>query len=104
MAISSVHGKSTGFPDRSGAKYSNQVNNNSDAIPHPMNAASQNPATMGKDDGREYHETPMPGIDKMGVGNQPCNDAACERVDTKHPSAQDLADAGSMGGGARAMK
>ena len=103
MAISSVRTKSTGFADMQKPKYSNTENNNNDSNSHP-NAATQNPATMGKDDGREYMERPTTGIEKMGVGNQPCNDAACERTDTKHPSAADLADAGSMGGGARAMR
>lgn len=90
----SVHTKSTGFKAPA-VKYSNTENNNSDSNPHP-NAASQNPKTMGKDDGREYMERPTSGIEKMGVGSMGCNDAACEKI-TKHPTSEDLRDAGSMG-------
>ena len=94
MAISSTRTKSTGFSDAQAPKYSNTQNNNSDANPHP-NAATQNPATMGKDDHKEYRETPTAGIEKMGVGSQRCNDAACEVI-VKHPTPEDLSQAGSM--------
>lgn len=93
--ISSVRGKSTGFPDR-GVSYSDQENNNTDAAsPHPMNADKQNPATMGKDDHKEYMERATTGIDKFGVGSMSCNDAACEKI-VKHPTTEDLAQGGSM--------
>ena len=96
MSISSVRTKSTGFADRA-VSYKDVENNNTDASsPHPMNEQMQNPATMGKDCGCEYHERPTSGIEKMGVGSMKCNDAACEEM-TTHPTAADLADAGTMG-------
>lgn len=99
--ISSVSTKSTGF-STPGVKYSNTRTANTDGNPHPMGAASQNPATMGKDCGCEYHEVPSAGIEKMGVGSQRCNDAACEVI-TKHPTTQDLSQAGTLGS-AKAMR
>lgn len=100
---SSVTTKSTGFKEPT-VSYHDEDNNNTDAAsPHPMNAQKQNPATMGKDCGCEYMERPTTGIEKFGVGSMSCNDAACEKVDTKHPTAKDLADAGSLGS-ARAMR
>lgn len=99
---SSVTTKSTGFSDR-GVSYKNVQNNNTDsATPHPMGAQMQNPATMGKDCGCEYMERPTSGIEKMGVGNMSCNDAACQ-TEVTHPTAQDLSDAGTMGT-AKSMK
>ena len=96
--ISSVSGKSTGFPQR-GVSYSDESPDNTDpGNPHPMNAAKQNPVTMGKDCGCEYKERPTTGIDMMGVGNFQGNDAARERL-VRHPTAEDKAQAGSLGGG-----
>jgi hypothetical protein len=92
--ISSVMTKSSGFKEPA-VKYSNTQNNNSDANPHP-NAATQNPATMCKDCHCEYMERPTTGIEKMGVGNMPANDAAREQMNC-HPDAADLKDAGTMG-------
>ena len=95
MPISSTRTKSTGFSDAQAPKYTNTQNNNTDeGNPHP-NAATQNPATMGKSNGIEYHETPTAGIEKFGIGSKRCNDAACEVI-TKHPTPEDLSQAGSM--------
>lgn len=94
-SISSVRGKSTGFSEPS-VRYTDEMNGNSDANPHP-NAGGPPSESVGKDCGCEYMEKPTTGIDMMGVGNQRCNDAACEQI-TKHPTAEDLAQAGSMRG------
>jgi hypothetical protein len=90
----SVKTKSTGFKEPT-VKYSNTENNNDDGNPHPSTDGVPS-ESEGKDDGKEYHEVASAGIESHGVGNLSCNDAACERV-SKHPSADDLKDGGSMG-------
>ena len=93
--ISSVSGRSTGFPAPS-VRYTDEMNGNSDGNPHP-NAGGPPSESVGKSDGREYMERPTTGIDMYGVGNLGCNDAACEKL-VKHPTAADLSQAGSIRG------
>lgn len=99
--LGSVSTRSTGFSSPK-ISYTNLQNNNDDANPHPM-APANNPGMGPTVTKGEYQERQSPGIQMMGVGNMSCNDAACEKMAT-HPSAEDLSQAGSMGGGAKAMR
>ena len=91
----SVSTRSTGFSTPSVSYKDEQMDHADPSNPHP------NASTMPKEcygsmgSGSEYHETPTAGIDKTGVGNLGCNDAACEKI-VKHPTAADLSQAGSM--------
>lgn len=95
MSISSTSIKSTGMSDSS-PKSTMMDNRNSDGNPHPS-GSSKIVGEYPGDRSKEYREVKMPGITEFGVGSMSCNDAACEKI-VKHPTAEDLADAGSMRG------